>query len=139
MSATTALWNAMIDLDPKDWIQICRVEKNQLCFTEEYLSLTRDLGSCARKLAAHLVTHWSKDYEKILDYFGPENAEEDWYSGIDGEPMDVCESMGEQLEFDKAALNGLTNEWYRNVVRAKLTTLKLPKQLIEEYVNIAKR
>jgi len=34
---------------------------------------------------------------------------------------------------------GLDSEWYRDIMRAKLMSLKLPKKLIEQYVEIAKK
>lgn len=127
----------MLDLIPEKWVQICYVKNNEICFTQEYLNLTRQLGWGARKFAAHLITHWDKDFESVLDYFGPEEAEEDIYSGIDGEEMDVGERHAEQFEYKEVPCANLDVEWYRDVMRAKLVTLKLPKRLIEEYVQQA--
>lgn len=127
----------MLDLKPDEWVQICYVKDNEICFTQEYLNLTRKLGWGARKFAAHLVCHWDRKFESALDYFGPEEAEEDWYSGIDGEPMDVGELHAEQFEYQGIPVPDLDNEWYRDIMRAKLVSLKLPKRLIEEYVNKA--
>lgn len=127
----------MLDLKPEEWIQICYVKNNELCFTQEYLNLTQQLGWGARKFAAHLATYWSKDFETVLDYFGPEEADEDIYSGIDGEEMDVGEKHAEHLEYKGIPFPGLDIEWYRDVMRAKLTTLKLPERLIKEYVQQA--
>ena len=129
---------AIVDLEDKDnWIQLCEVKDNELCFTQKYLQLTKSLGWGARKLAAHLITHWDKKFENVLDYFGPEDAENDWYSGIDGEGMDVGESLAEDLEYTDATKLELNKEWYRNIMRAKLATIKLPQFLIEEYVKAA--
>lgn len=127
----------MLDLKPEDWVQICYVKDNELCFSKDYLNLTQKLGWGARKFVAHLITHWDKKFETALDYFGPEEAEEDWYSGIDGESMDVGESHAEQFEYHEIPIPKLESEWYRDIMRAKLTTLKLPKRLIEEYVELA--
>lgn len=126
----------MIDLkDTENWIQVCEAEGNDLQFTKEYLEITKKLGWGARKLAAHLAMGWDPAFETLLDYFGPEDAEEDWYSGIDGEPMDVCEKIPEKLEFDAVPSIYLTKEWHRDLYRAKLATLKIPKKLLEEYVK----
>lgn len=128
----------MIDLNTDDWIQICCVVNNEICFTREYLNLTKCLGWGARKFAAHLITHWEPKYQNILDYFGPDDAEEDWYTGIDGEAMDVREDIPGLWEVHEIPFRGLEEEWYRDTMRAKLVSLKLPKKLIEKYVEIAK-
>jgi len=127
----------MLDLDTKDWVQICCVENDELCFTKEYLSLTSSLGWGARKFAAHLITHWTKNFENTLDYFGPTDSEEDLYSGIDGEPMGISELIGDQFENNSILFDGLDSEWYRDIITAKLITLRLPKKLIEQYVKVA--
>jgi hypothetical protein len=129
----------MIDLDTDDWVQICCIKENEICFTQEYLNLTRSLGWGARKFAAHLITHWEIKFQNMLDYFGPDEAEEDWYSGIDGESMDVGELLPDLWECHGIPFDGLDSEWYRDIMRAKLLTLKLPKKLIEQYVDIAKK
>ena len=125
----------MITLDPTDWITLCCVKENEICFTPEYLNLTKSLGWGARKFAAHLITHWERNFENTLDYFGPEEVEKDWYSGIDGEPMDVGELLADTLETRGIPYEGLDSEWHRDVMRAKLLTIKLPFRLITEYVN----
>ncbi len=127
----------MIDLSRTDtWVQICEVEGNDLKFTQEYLKITGCLGWGARKLASHLALGWDKEYENLLDYFGPEDAEEDLYSGIDGQAMDVCEITPEKLENKDIPLKGLDKEWHRDLYRAKLMTLKIPKKLLEQYVQV---
>ena len=127
----------MIDLNTKDWVQICHVVENEICFTNEYLSITKCLGWGARKFAAHLITHWEPKFQNALDYFGPEEADEDWYSGIDGESMDVGELIPDLWEVHGLPIEGLDGEWHRDIMRAKLVSLKLPKKLIEQYVEIA--
>jgi len=129
----------MIDFDTTDWVQICYVnEENEICFTEQYLELTGCLGWGARKFAAHLITHWEPKFQNILDYFGPEDAEEDWYSGIDGEPMDVGWILPELWECHDIPVKGLDSDWYRDIMRAKLISLKIPEKLIRQYVSIVK-
>ena len=129
----------MIDLDTKDWVQICCVNENEICFTPEYLNITKCLGWGARKFAAHLIAHWEPKFQYVLDYFGPEEVEEDWYSGIDGEAMDVSELIPDLWETHEIPLEGLDGEWHRDVMRAKLLSLKMPRKLIEQYVKIAKK
>lgn len=129
----------MIDLDTNDWVQICCVVDSEICFTPSYLNLTKSLGWGARKFAAQLITHWEPRFQHLLDYFGPEDAEEDWYSGIDGEPMDVGELLPELWECENIPVKGLDSEWHRDMLRAKLLSIKLPKKLIEKYVEAAKK
>jgi hypothetical protein len=129
----------MISPDEK-WVSICEFdEDNEIRFTKEYLDLSSELGWGARKFAAHLITHWDLDFQTILDYFGPADAEEDKYSGIDGEPMDVKEDVTDLWEYYGKPYDGLDGEWYRDVLRSKLITLKLPERIIKEYVKIAKK
>ena len=100
----------MIDWDTENWIQICYIKENEICFTSEYLDLTKSLGWGARKLASHLISHWDKKYENILDYFGPEEVEEDWYSGIDGDSMDIGELLADQCEYNDITFKDLDSE-----------------------------
>jgi len=124
----------------EEWVSICKLDDNgEICFTDEYLELTSDLGWGARKFAAHLATHWTLEFQSMLDYFGPDDAEEDLYSGIDGEPMDVKEDITDLWEYYGIPYDGLEGEWYRDVLRAKLVTIKLPKRLIREYVKVAQK
>lgn len=123
----------MIDLSSiDDWIQVCEVDGNDLKFTEEYLKATK-LSGCARSLASYLVAGWELKYASLLEYFGPDDAESDWYSGIDGEPMDVCEKIPEVLAKNNFPKEGFDAELFRDMFRAQLRSLKLPKKLIEQY------
>ena len=124
----------------EEWVSICSLDPdNEICFTEEYLDLTKELGWGARKFAAHLATHWTLEFQSMLDYFGPNDAEEDLYSGIDGEPMDIKEDITDLWEYYGQPYDGLEGEWYRDVLRAKLLTMKLPKRLIQDYIKVAKK
>jgi hypothetical protein len=124
-------------IDPKEeWLSVCELtDSNDLQFTKEYLEATKTLGGEARKLASKLVTHWTKDFGNLLDYFGPEEVEKDWYSGIDGESMDVCEDTPAIWEYQELAFDGLDAEWYRDVLRAKLVSVRIPKRLINDYIK----
>ena len=126
-------------LDPKEeWVNICELAENgEIKFTKEFLEATKELAGGARKFASHLITHWSSEFSGLLDYFGPDEAEEDWYSGIDGDPMDVREDIPDMWNYYEIPFEGLDSEWYRDVMRAKLVSLRLPKRLIESYVKVA--
>jgi hypothetical protein len=124
----------------EEWVSICKLDDNsEICFTDEYLELTSEIGWGARKFASHLITHWTLEFQSLLDYFGPEDTEEDMYSGIDGEPMDVKEDVTDLWEYYAIPYDGLEGEWYRDVLRSKLLTMKLPKRLITDYVKVAKK
>lgn len=124
----------------EEWVKLCHFDDHdELCFTDEYLELTKELGWGARKFAAHLITHWDLEFQNILDYFGDPDLEEDEYSGHDGDPMDVKHDVTDLWEYYEKACDGLDGEWYRDVLRSKLATLQLPKRVIEEYVKCVKK
>ena len=127
----------MIDFDQSDWVSLCYIDdKNEICFTKEYLDIIGHLGWEARKFAANLIGEWNSESQTILDYFGPDDVEEDWYTGIDGEAMDVGELVPDTWEVRGIPFNGIEAEWHRDVLRSKLASIKLPKKLIVEYVNL---
>jgi hypothetical protein len=121
------------------YVQLCEFdEAGEIRFTKEFLALTKTFPG-TRKLASQLITHWGPEFAGFLDYFGPPDAEEDKYSGIDGEPMDVKEDMCDLWEYKELAFDGLDAEWYRDVLRAKLVTLKLPERLLLEYLKVSNK
>jgi len=129
----------MIFPDDK-YIAICKFdENNEICFTPEYLALTRDSGN-ARSFAAHLITWWEgENMQTILDYFGPEDEEMDKYSGIDGAAMNVRPDICDLMEYKDMAVPGLDSDWHQDILRSKLITIKLPERLIKEYVKAVKK
>ena len=123
----------------EDLVQICEVKDNHLVFTKEYITEMKSFPGAARKFAAHLAGGWDKDYGKLLDYFGPDDVDEDMYSGIDGEPMDICEITPFRLAHNNTFVQGLTADWYRDILRFKLVDLKIPRRLIKEYLENLKK
>lgn len=124
----------------EDWVSICEFDKDgEIVFTQDYLKLFKGLNGEARRFAAQLITQWTNDFISILDYFGPEDQEEDKYSGVDGEPMDVREDTTDLWEYYGKPYEGLSGEWHRDVLRSKLINLKLPARIIKEYVKLAKK
>ena len=121
------------------WINICRFdEQNSICFTTEYLELMKDIGN-ARPFAARLISWWEgENMQTLLDYFGPEDEENDRYSGIDGEAMDVRGDLCDLYEYRDLCCAGLDAEWHRDMLRAKLVTVKIPERLIKQYIKVAK-
>ncbi len=124
----------------EEWVSICKLDDdNEICFTGEYLEIMVDIGGDARNFASQLITDWGDENTTLLDYFGNPDLEEDEYSGIDGEAMDIREDKMDLLEYYGKPVNGLEAEWFRDVLRAKLLTMKLPKRLLIEYVKVAKK
>lgn len=122
------------------WIQVAEYnEDREIVFTKEYLDATRKMGGMARKFAAMLISHWDLKLSKMLDYFGPEDFEDDLYSGIDGDPMDVVEDIPEIWEYHDMPFPGLDSEWYRDIMRAKLVSLRVPLQLINKFAEAANK
>ena len=123
----------------EEWIALCEMDENgEICFTQEYLDVIGDLGGGARKFASHMISHWDLELQSLLDYFGPPDLEEDLYSGIDGEAMDVREDICDVWEYYDALCPNLEADWYRDILRAKLLTIKIPKRLINEYIKAVK-
>lgn len=120
----------------EEWVQVCNLTEDlDMCLTQEFVDLTSDLGSHRREFVAHLITHWAPEFSRMLDYFGPDDAEEDVYSGIDGQPMDVREDVPYTWELKEMPIPGLTCEWYRDIMRSKLVSIRLPVKLIKQYVE----
>lgn len=129
----------MLDYDKmSEWVSVCEIRENELCFTQEFIQATEALGGNRRALAAHLVAGWERSIEGLLDYFGPDDMEKDLYDGIDGHAMDINEMIPDTLEVRGLPLEGLESEWFRDLLRAKLATVKIPKSIIEQYVKIWK-
>lgn len=121
-----------------DWVSLCEIKDSELCFTERYLNIMKPLCGGARRFASLLITGWGEgqEHEGLLDYFGSSDLEKDIYTGIDGDPMDVREDIPELWEIEnKAKVSGLNTEWYRDILRSKLVTIKIPKRTLEEYVS----
>ena len=129
----------MISSDEK-LISICEFdEENEIRFTKEYLNLMEGTNK-ARPFAAQLISWWGvENMQTLLDYFGPDDEEMDKYSGIDGAPMDIRTDLTDLMEYKDLALPDLDGEWYRDVLRSKLITLKFPERIIKEYVKAAKK
>lgn len=122
----------------EEYINIAELNKdNEIKFTQAFLEATTQLGGNRRRFASKLISHWSNDLSTLLDYFGPDDQEADLYTGLDTDQFDVREDIPELWEYHELAGDGLDAEWYRDVLRAKLVSIRLPTRLIESYVKIA--
>lgn len=111
-----------------------------LVFTPEYLEVMKEVSHLTRRFASQLATFWGREYQTLLDYFGPDDLEKDLYSGIDGEEMNVREDITDLWDYKElVGFDGLDGEWYRDMIRVKLASLKVPTKLIKQYIKAAKR
>jgi hypothetical protein len=132
----------------EEWITIAQLdEHNQIYFTREFQDLMGDLGWEAKALIGHLLGLWYDPFEHLLDYTSgeaihtPDQPGLFECNGLD-EPQDVVEYWAEswsQQDFaDQPAHKAgivldLGIEWYRDVLRAKLVSLRLPRRLLIDY------
>src|SRR5574337_596869 len=92
-------------------------ESNDIRFTKAFLELTTPLGGNRRKFASQLISHWTGEHlNKLLDYFGPDD-QEDLYTGLDTDPIDIDENLMDMWDYQDLAGEGLEAEWYRDVLR----------------------
>ena len=129
----------MIDPKTEEWVKLAEMgDDNEIRFTKEWMDITQDLCGERRRFTSLLITHWDLSLASMLDYFGPDELEKDLYTGVDGEPMDVREDIPSLWEYKEMPFEGLSSEWYRDVMRAKLITLSLPVRLVNEYAKAYK-
>ena len=121
-------------------INICYYDVDgEIHFTSEFINLTKDIPD-RRSLACALTNWWHlENIPSLLNYFGPLD-QDDVYDGIDGHAMgidpDICELMEykDAAGVDESPHSGLSAEWYRDLLTAKLVSIKLPERLIQDYV-----
>ena len=125
----------------EDFIQLCELNGDgDIVFTSDYLRAMKGLNNGPRQLAVELVDSFKSEHKNLLDYFGEEEQETDKYTGLDGDPMDVREDICELQAYKNiAGYDSLDGDWYRDLYRAKLLSIKLPKRLIQQYVKSAKK
>jgi len=132
----------------EEWVQIARLdEADHIRFTPEFQSLMGDLGWEAKAFVGHLLGLWYDPFEHMLDYSsGDAKLSRDQPGEFDrnglAEPQDVVEywaelwsknnNCHESPQFAGTGL-GLGVDWYRDVLRAKLVSLRLPRRLLLEY------
>ena len=128
----------MIFPDEK-YIQLCEFDDvGEIRFTKELLDFTKDFPGL-RRFIAQLVSHWGPEYATMLDYFGPDDLESDKYTGLDTDPFDVVEDRPELWSYKDLATFQIDAEFYRDIMRAKLVSIKLPERLIKEYIKVANK
>lgn len=132
----------------EEWIQIAELnERDEIYFTPAFQELMGELGWEAKAFVGHLLGLWYDPFEHMLDYSsGEAHYSEDQpgqfdRSGLD-EPQDVVEYWAETWSKNdsfhepphKAGAGlALDISWYRDILRAKLISLRIPKRLLLAY------
>ena len=130
------------------WVQIVRLDENdQIWFTTEFRNIMGKLEWEAKAFVGHLLGMWYDPFEHMLDYTSGEAIFSQDQPGIfdrndlDG-PQDVVEywakSWSENDKFHDRTHEAGTGldlgvDWYRDILRAKLLSLRIPKRLLVEY------
>jgi hypothetical protein len=130
------------------WVQIAFLdEQNTIYFTDEYLEIMGELGWEAKAFAGHLLGLWYDPFEHMLDYAsGEANVTADQPGEYDrnylNQAQEVVEYWAESWsrndKFHKPSHKAGTGlnlpvEWYRDVLRAKLVSIRLPRRLLLDY------
>ncbi len=132
-----------------EWIQIAELdEHDHIYFTAAFQELMGELGWEAKAFVGHLLGLWYDPFEHMLDYTsGEARYSEDQPPGqFDrnelSEPQEVVEYWAEtwsktsdahQPAHEAGIGLALDVTWYRDVLRAKLVSLRLPKRLVLAY------
>jgi hypothetical protein len=132
----------------EDWVSIAELDdRDQIRFTPQFQALMGDLNWEAKAFVGHLLGMWYDPFEHMLDYTSGESiCSEDQpgqfdRNGLNG-PQDVVEywavdwsqhGKGHESAHRAGSGLGLSVAWYRDVLRAKLVSLRLPRRLLMEY------
>lgn len=131
-----------------EWVQVAELDENdRIYFTAEYRKAMGQLGWEAKAFVGHLLGLWCDPFEHLLDYSsGEATLTEDQPGEYDrndlNDPQDVVEYWAEiwskNSKFHKPAHQagtglGLDIVWYRDILRAKLVSMRIPKRLLTAY------
>ena len=132
----------------EQWVQVAELnDQDQIRFTLEFQHLMGDLGWGAKRFVGHLLGLWYDPFEHMLDYgSGEARHSGDQPGQFDRNPLDEPQDVVEYwaMEWSKndnchepshlaGTGLGLNVDWYRDVLRAKLVSLRLPRRLLIEY------
>jgi hypothetical protein len=130
------------------WVQIAQLdEQDHIRFAPEFQVLMGDLGWEAKAFVGHLLGLWYDPFENLHDYTsGEATSSADQPGAFDRNGLDEVQDEveywavdwskhGNQHEPPHRAGCGLDLSvgWYRDVLRAKLVSLRLPRRLLLEY------
>ncbi len=125
------------------WIKIARLdEDNKILFEQEFLDIVGEMGWGVKQLVGHLLTDWEDPMEHLLDSNSPYNSCTDNQPGgpynCNGlfEPQDIVEYICVKYANDSDS-NGkdFSPQWHKDILRAKLVSLRIPEKLLREYVE----
>ena len=136
-----------------DWIRVAALnERDEILFTHEFLEVMGEIGWGAKAFVGHLLGLWYDAFEHVRDYFGDAKETADQpgkveTGDIEG-PQDVVEYWATKWAAEgklhkpthEAGTGlGLGAAWYRDVLRAKLVSIRLPRRLLVEYREALKK
>jgi len=131
-----------------EWVQIAELDdQDRIYFTAEFCDIMGELGWEAKAFVGHLLGLWYDPFEHMLDYTsGEAKLTEDQPGEFDrnslDEPQEVVEywaetwsQHGNHHKPSHEAGKGLNLgvDWHRDVLRAKLVSLRVPKRLLLAY------
>jgi hypothetical protein len=131
-----------------EWIQIAELDAfDRIFFTPAFREIMGDLGWEAKAFVGHLLGLWYDPFEHMLDYTsGEAKHTQDQPGDFDRNdldaPQEVVEYWAELWSRHEKVADpphhsgtglGLDIAWYRDVLRAKLVSLRLPKRLVVAY------
>ena len=132
----------------EEWVQIAELDGgDQIRFTPAFRELMKDLEWEAKAFVGHLLGLWYDPFEHILDYTSGEALHSEDQpgqfdrNGLD-EPQEVVEYWAEQWSKNDQnhqpsheAGTGLELDtgWYRDILRAKLVSMRIPQRLLLAY------
>ena len=132
----------------EEWIQIADLdEHDHIYFTPAFRELMSELDWETKAFVGHLLSLWYDPFEHMLDYTSGEArfSQDQWgefdCNGLE-EPQEVVEYWAEQWSQNDAMHSpphqagtglGLDITWYRDILRAKLVSMRLPKRLLLVY------
>lgn len=132
----------------EEWVQIAELdEHDQVWFTAEFRDMMGNLGWEARAFVGHLLGLWYDPFEHMLDYTsGEAEFTQDQPGTFDRNDLDAPQEVveywakiwsenGKFHDPPHEAGTGLNLDvdWYRDILRAKLVSLRIPKRLLVTY------
>ncbi len=132
----------------EDWVRLVALDDHdQIRFTPEFRELMSDLGWEAKAFVGHLLGLWYDPFEHLLDYTsGEATCSPDQPGQFDRNGLDESQDVvaywavdwskhGKYHQPPHQAGSGLSLDvaWYRDVLRAKLVSLRLPRRLLLAY------
>jgi len=132
----------------EEWVQIAELDKDdQIRFTPVFREVMKEIGWEAKAFVGHLLALWYDPFEHVLDYTsGEARYSEDQPGQFDrndlDKPQEVVEYWAEQWSKNgrnhqpaHEAGTGLELDiaWYRDILRAKLVSIRIPSRLLLTY------